>query len=108
MKVFRTFGIAVLALLAWSSLASAQRPLRRNMDTSDPGLYSCAGGHPMLLTDGSVLILNNTCNTTGNWYRLVPDSTGSYRNGSWVSAGNLPAGYNPFTSPPESCPTDTF
>jgi hypothetical protein len=96
MKVFRTFGIAVLALLAWSSLASAQEPFTAGTWTqATPGNTPIAGGHPMLLTDGSVLILNNTCNTTGNWYRLVPDSTGSYINGSWVSAGNLPAGYNP-------------
>ena len=25
----------------------------------------------------------------------MPDSTGSYTNGTWLTAGNLPAGYNP-------------
>jgi hypothetical protein len=49
----------------------------------------------LLLTDGSVLAINSACNVTGNWYRLVPDSTGSYLNGTWASGGTLPAGYNP-------------
>jgi hypothetical protein len=34
-------------------------------------------------------------NHVDTWYRLVPDSTGSYINGTWVNAGNLPTGYNP-------------
>jgi hypothetical protein len=49
----------------------------------------------MLLTDGSVLAIDSGCDATGKWYRLLPDSTGSYINGSWVSGGTLPAGYNP-------------
>ncbi len=52
-------------------------------------------GHALLLTDGSVLVIGQTCTATGSWYRLVPDSTGSYINGTWVNAGNLPTGYNP-------------
>src|SRR4051812_16401881 len=92
---FRTFGIALLAL-ACCSIAVAQTPFTAGTWTQvTPSSTPIAGGHPMLLTDGSVLILNNTCNSTGNWYRLVPDKTGNYVTGSWVSAGNLPNGYNP-------------
>jgi hypothetical protein len=50
----------------------------------------------LLLTDGSVLV-NSFFFTThsDNWYRLVPDSTGSYINGTWVNAGSAPSPYNP-------------
>ena len=32
---------------------------------------------------------------TGTWYRLKPDSTGSYVNGSWTQLASMPAGYAP-------------
>jgi len=95
MKMFRLFGIALLAV-ACSSIAFAQAPFTAGTWTRvTPSSTPIAGGHPLLLTDGSVLILNNTCNTTGNAYRLFPDSAGNYATGTWVSAGNLPSGYNP-------------
>ena len=45
----------------------------------------------LLLTDGSVFVHNadgtSGAGTGGNdWYRLTPDSSGSYRNGSWSGA----------------------
>jgi hypothetical protein len=50
----------------------------------------------VLLTDGSVLV-NSMFFSSHNdpWYRLVPDATGSYINGTWSNAGTLPNGYNP-------------
>ena len=36
----------------------------------------------ILLSDGSVL----SEGTSNNWYRLVPDNTGSYINGTWQNA----------------------
>ena len=32
---------------------------------------------------------------TGTWFILTPDATGSYVNGTWSTAGNLPIGYAP-------------
>jgi hypothetical protein len=50
----------------------------------------------LLLTDGSVLVNSFFFSThTDSWYRLVPDSSGSYVNGTWVNAGSAPSGYNP-------------
>jgi hypothetical protein len=50
----------------------------------------------LLLTDGSVLVNSFFfTNHADNWYRLVPDSTGSYVKGTWVNAGSAPSGYNP-------------
>jgi hypothetical protein len=94
MKVFRTLGIALLALSLCAAVAGAQEPF-------SPGQWTPATAppqgvfHALLLTDGSVLAIDSSCNATGNWYRLVPNSNGSYVHGTWKSAGNLPVGYNP-------------
>jgi hypothetical protein len=44
----------------------------------------------MLLTDGGVM-----CQAGSNWYKLTPDSSGSYLNGAWSTLASLPSGYNP-------------
>ncbi len=96
MKVFRTFGIAVLALLAWSSRAGAQEPFTAGTWTATTAAPPSAVAHPLLLSDGSVLINSFFFEThVDSWYRLIPDKTGSYVNGTWVNAGSAPAGYNP-------------
>ena len=94
MKVFRILGIALLAL-ACSTIALAQEPFTPGQWTTVGAVPQSGVAHLQLLTDGSVLALNSACNATGNWFRLVPDSTGSYVNGHWVSGGSMPAGYNP-------------
>jgi hypothetical protein len=35
------------------------------------------------------------CQSASAWYKLTPDSTGSYLNGSWSSLAGFPSGYNP-------------
>ena len=96
MKAFRTFGIALLALLAWSSIASAQEPFAAGTWTKTTKAPASAVAHALLLNDGSVLVNSFFfSNHADPWYRLVPDKTGSYINGTWTSAGTLPSGYNP-------------
>lgn len=95
MKVFRMFGIALFALVGCGIAIAQQEPFTPGQWTKVVATPQSGIGHIQLLTDGSVLAINSACNTTGNWYRLVPDSTGSYVNGKWVSAGTLPTGYNP-------------
>lgn len=51
-----------------------------------------AAGNPLLLTDGTV-IAHNTC--APDWWRLTPDNTGSYVNGTWSQIASLPDGYAP-------------
>jgi hypothetical protein len=46
----------------------------------------------LLLTDGSVLAHQYA---SGNWWRLRPDATGSYLDGSWSKVAPMPAGYVP-------------
>ena len=53
-----------------------------------------AGYLAMLLTDGSVLM--QSINDAGVFYRLSPDSQGSYANGSWRRVSSPPAGYSPY------------
>jgi len=96
MKVFRILGIAMLALLVCTSIAGAQEPFTAGTWTGTTAPPPSAVAHPLLLTDGSVLVNSFFFTThTDNWYRLIPDSTGSYINGKWVNAGSLPSGYNP-------------
>ncbi len=96
MKVFRTLGIALLASLAWSGLASAQEPFTAGTWTATKNAPASPVAHALLLTDGSVLVNSMFfSNHSDPWYRLVPDATGSYINGTWKNAGTLPSGYNP-------------
>ena len=46
----------------------------------------------LLMTDATVL-MHDAC--TSNWYRLTPDATGGYVNGTWHAAGPMPSGYAP-------------
>jgi hypothetical protein len=49
-------------------------------------------GIGFLLTDGTVMYQGNA---ESDWYKLTPDNTGSYVNGSWSRLANLPSGYVP-------------
>jgi hypothetical protein len=97
MKVFRTLGIALIAVsCCWSTLATAQQPFTAGTWTKVTAAPPSAVAHMLLLTDGSVLVNSFFfSNHADPWYRLIPDSTGSYVNGKWVNAGTLPSGYNP-------------
>lgn len=46
----------------------------------------------LVLTDGSVL-MHDGC--TADWYRLTPDSSGSYVNGKWTKTASMPSSYKP-------------
>ena len=46
----------------------------------------------LLMTDGTV-ITHDVC--TSNWYRLTPDSTGNYANGTWTTMPAMPSNYQP-------------
>ena len=45
-----------------------------------------------LLTDGTVMFQGSSPAT---WYKLTPDNTGNYVNGTWTQLATLPAGYAP-------------
>jgi len=52
----------------------------------------CGPGSPVLLTDGSVMLADNGCQ---DWWKLTPDQSGSYVNGTWTQLASLPDGYSP-------------
>jgi|HubBroStandDraft_6_1064221.scaffolds.fasta_scaffold00272_2 hypothetical protein len=96
MKAFRTLAIVLLTLLAWSGIASSQGPFTPGTWTPVAATLPSAVAHMLLLTDGSVLVNSLFFEPHADvWYRLIPDRTGSYVNGTWVYAGTLPSGYNP-------------
>jgi hypothetical protein len=54
---------------------------------------NCAGAaNPLLLTDGTVMVQEGGCQ---QWWRLTPDASGSYANGTWSQLATLPADYSP-------------
>jgi len=107
MKVFRTLGIVLLALTVLSVIASAQEPFTAGTWTATKSAPPSAVAHAVLLTDGSVLVNSFFFSShVDSWYRLVPDNTGSYINGTWKNAGSLPSGYNPLYFASSVLPTD--
>jgi hypothetical protein len=53
---------------------------------------SMYAGTPLLLTDGTVMVQDAG---SPNWWKLTPDNTGSYRNGTWTQLAPMPDGYAP-------------
>jgi len=49
-------------------------------------------GIGFLLTDGTAMF---QANNLSDWYKLTPDNTGSYLNGTWTKLASLPSGYVP-------------
>jgi hypothetical protein len=74
--------IFVTTSLIAQSWQNVRAPLPRKISTTAPSL----------LSDGSVLV-HNACGP--DWYKLTPDSSGSYINGTWSTISPLPAGYAP-------------
>jgi hypothetical protein len=53
----------------------------------------------LLESDGTVLVHNepdnNTTGGTTDWWKLTPDASGSYIDGTWSQIASMPAGYTP-------------
>jgi hypothetical protein len=54
--------------------------------------WANGAGSQLLMTDGTVLV-QDYCSP--NWFRLTPDSTGSYQNGTWTEIAAMPSNYGP-------------
>lgn len=72
-------GGTLLCAQSWQNVTA---PLPKKVSTSAP----------ILMSDGSVLV-HNACGP--DWYKLTPDSSGSYVNGTWSTISLLPSGYSP-------------
>src|SRR5262245_43525426 len=86
-----TLALGLGLLLAFATLAGAQTW------TSLLNQPTFPAGTALLLTDGTVMVqqMSTTGYGTGQWWRLTPDITGSYRNGTWSPLATMPAGYAP-------------
>jgi hypothetical protein len=56
-----------------------------------------SAGSVFLMTDGTVLAQDEgSCGCgAGDWWKLTPDKTGSYVNGTWTQIASMPSGYGP-------------
>jgi hypothetical protein len=86
MKISRAFAFGLVVLLTSAALAGAQTwtPL-----THQPSFNASTA---LLLTDGTVMV---QAIETGSWWRLTPNNTGSYINGTWSQLASMPSGYAP-------------
>jgi hypothetical protein len=86
MRVWQALGLTCVVLLAGLRTMSAQiwTPL-----TNQP---TFAASTALLLTDGTVMVHDAGAQ---DWWKLTPDASGSYINGSWSQLASLPAGYSP-------------
>jgi Kelch motif len=90
LKNMLSFGVALIVLVGWSSIASAQWTPLANAFPS--GFADTC----VLLTDGTVM-----CHEYNaiRWHRLKPDINGNYQNGSWDVPGftvaDMPNGNDP-------------
>ena len=75
-----------------AGMASPWTPLKNPPPIGTPGTM-------LLESNGTVLVHdepdNNTTGGTTAWYKLTPDSKGSYIDGTWSRIASMPAGYTP-------------
>jgi hypothetical protein len=84
LKPALVLGLGVF--LAFAALAGAQTWTPLNHQPS------FGASTALLLTDGTVMV---QAIESGVWWRLTPDNTGSYVNGTWTQLASMPAGYGP-------------
>jgi hypothetical protein len=90
----RISAAAAVAPTSSSPVASPWQPLNNQPPFTT---NACNGGfpgaaNPLLLTDGSVIVQDAGC---PDWWRLTPDSSGSYANGTWTQIASTAPTYAP-------------
>jgi hypothetical protein len=88
-KGSRVLVRALITLLAWVGVVQSQEWTALKHQPSFPV------GATALLTDGTVLLHEEQDDSPQNWYKLMPDDTGSYVNGTITKIASLPTGYGP-------------
>src|SRR6266702_8965311 len=83
-KIILALTLTSLFTLTTISFAQTLTPLVHQ----SPGVANLA----FQLTDGTVMC---QANSSQNWYKLTPDNTGSYVNGTWTQVASLQPGYVP-------------
>ncbi|HTT99896.1 MAG TPA: hypothetical protein VMF58_17735 [Rhizomicrobium sp.] len=83
--------LAIALALCLGAIVPAQAQTLVNLNHSFPGGFALI---TLQLTDGTVMAQSG--NNQGDWYKLTPDNTGSYVNGTWTKMASLPTGYRPY------------
>jgi hypothetical protein len=83
----KVFLSVVLVLLVMSGAALAQTLTALKHQPPD------GVGLSFQMTDGTVMAQGNSGN---DWWKLTPDNTGSYVNGTWTQLASLASGYDPY------------
>jgi hypothetical protein len=94
MKVLRTLAVSLTCMTALLICSVAVQAQTWTTITNAPPTLL---GTSLLLTDGTVMSqgMQSDGYATGVWYKLTPDSTGSYINGTWKTLATMPSGYSP-------------
>ena len=83
----RKLAIAVIVLVLAAIGVSSAQTLKNLVNPPPDG--AVVG---FLMTDGTVMYQGNA---ESDWWRLTPDKSGSYVNGTWKQLASLPSGYVP-------------
>jgi hypothetical protein len=84
------------AIIACAVLAAFPAALHAQTWTKLANAPKFSPGSTLLLTDGTVLAQDQGSATGGSaWWKLTPDNTGSYVNGTWSQVASMPSGYQP-------------
>lgn len=96
MRSIRILGLSVLTCMLAIAAAGQGYWTPLTNQPCQPGQPCFYAGTAFLMTDGTVLVQNQHGTLEyGNWYRLTPDSSGSYINGTWSQVASMPSGYGP-------------
>ena len=83
MKSLRLLAIATIALTAVCAIHAQTWTPVQNVPNIGAGAIA-------LLTDGRVLVHDESGNSTPNWYTLTPDINGNYATGTWAQVASTP------------------
>jgi hypothetical protein len=91
MKALRICSLALLTLLAWSNIAGAQAlPTASWQKLKTQPTWNTDTA--LLLTDGTVMMHQYNSSI---WWKLTPNSSANYVDGTWTQLASMPAGYEP-------------
>jgi len=85
----KKFVLAAVVLVAVTGAALAQTLTALRHQPPDGVIISYQ------LTDGTVMVQGSNYS---DWWKLTPDITGSYINGTWTQLASLPSGYAPYAN----------
>jgi hypothetical protein len=89
-SLYGTLSAIGLGLFLLAAQAQAQTSPWKLLTNNPPN--GAFVDNPLLLTDGTVLVHDYY---NSNWYRLTPDITGDYVNGTWSQVAAMSSNYAP-------------